>query len=80
MATGTGFDDDSERLAGIGQPLTAIAEVTQGSSLEAAAGQLVQHRDDALAVMPVGRRDVDRQRKAVLIDFDEMDVPPFPAR
>ena len=33
----------------------------------------MQHRDDALAVMPVGRRDVDRQREAVFID-GEMDL------
>src|SRR4051812_36866642 len=43
-------------------------------SLEAPAGKLMQHRDDALAVMPVRRRDVDRQREAVFIhremDFD----------
>jgi hypothetical protein len=26
----------------------------------------MQHRDDALAVMPVGRRDVDRQREAII--------------
>jgi hypothetical protein len=28
----------------------------------------MQHRDNAFAVMPVGCRDVDRQRKAVLVD------------
>jgi hypothetical protein len=28
----------------------------------------MQHRDDALAVMSVCRRDVDRQRKAVFVD------------
>ena len=37
----------------------------------------MQHRDDALAVMPVGRRDGDRQREAVLVhremDFDAFD-------
>ena len=33
----------------------------------------MQHRDDALAVMPVRRRDVDRQREAVFIDR-EMDL------
>ena len=38
----------------------------------------MQHRDDTLAVMPVGRRDADRQREAVFIDremdFDALDL------
>src|SRR5215211_5283272 len=68
MTASTGLDGDAKRLAGLGQPLAAIAEIAQGGPLEAAAGKLMQHRDDALAVMPVGRRDGDRQRKAVLID------------
>src|SRR3954468_5553021 len=38
----------------------------------------MQHWDDALAVMPVCRRDVDRQREAVLVhgemDFDALDL------
>ena len=50
-----------------------IAEIAQGSPLKAAAGQLMQHRDDALAIMPVCRRDIDRQREAVFIDR-EMDL------
>jgi hypothetical protein len=33
----------------------------------------MQHRNDALAVMPVRRRDIDRQREAVFIDC-EMDL------
>ena len=33
----------------------------------------MQHRDDALAVMDIRRRDVDRQREAVFID-GEMDL------
>ena len=36
----------------------------------------MQHRDDALAVMPVGRRDGDRQREAVFIDR-KMDLDAF---
>ena len=31
MATGTGLDGDAKRLASLGQPLTAIAEIAQGS-------------------------------------------------
>src|SRR4051812_34183945 len=38
----------------------------------------MQHWNDALAVMPVGRRDIDRQREAVLVhgemDFDALDL------
>src|SRR4051812_7488109 len=36
----------------------------------------MQHRDDALAVMDVCRRDVDRQREAVLgeMDLDALDL------
>ncbi len=38
----------------------------------------MQHRDDALAVMPVCRRDMDRQREAVLVDrkmdFDALNL------
>jgi hypothetical protein len=36
----------------------------------------MQHRDDALAVMPVCRRDIDRQREAVLVDR-KMDLDAF---
>src|SRR5690242_12306263 len=72
MATGAGLDGDAECLAGLGQPLAAIAEITQGGPFEAAAGKLMQHRDDALVVMHIRRQDVDRQREAVLID-SEMD-------
>jgi hypothetical protein len=38
----------------------------------------MQYWNDALAVMPVGRRDMDRQREAVLInremDLDALDL------
>ena len=66
MTAGAGLDGDAKRFASLGQPLTAIAEIAQGCSLEAAAGKLMQHRDDALAVMPVCRGDIDRQREAVI--------------
>src|SRR4051794_40783670 len=71
VAAGAGLEGDAERLAGFGQPLAPIAEIAQGSPLEA--GKLMQHRDDALAVMDIRRRDGDRQRKAVLVDR-EMDL------
>ena len=70
MAAGAGLDGDAKRFAGLGQPLTSVAEIAQGGPLEA--GKLMQHRNDALAIMLVGRRDVDRQRETILIDR-EMD-------
>src|SRR4051812_42367073 len=56
-ATGAGLEGDAKRLAGFGQPLAPIAEIAQGGPLEA--GKLMRHRNDALAIMLVGRRDVD---------------------
>lgn len=38
------------------------------STMVFAAGDLPQDRDDALGVVHVGRRGVDRQRNAVLLD------------
>ncbi len=66
MTTGAGLDGEAKRLASLGQPLPSIAEIAQRGPLEAAAGKLMQHRDDALAVMDIRRRDVDRQREAVI--------------
>src|SRR3954466_1319644 len=78
VAAGTGLDGDAKRLASLGQPLAPVAEIAQGCPLEAAAGKLMQHWNDAFAVMPVGRRDGDRQREAVLIhgemDLDALDL------
>ena len=78
MATDTGLDGDAECLAGLGQPLASVAEITQGCPFEAAAGKLMQHWDDALAVMDIRWRGVDRQREAVLVhgkmDFDALDL------
>jgi hypothetical protein len=38
----------------------------------------MQHRDDALAVVGIGRRDINRQREAILVhremDFDALDL------
>ena len=66
MTAGAGLDSDAKRLTDLGQPLPSIAEIAQGCSLEAAAGKLMQHRDDALAVMDIRRRDVDRRGKPYL--------------
>src|SRR4051794_22142670 len=78
MTAGTGLEGDAKRLAGFGQPLAPVAEIAQGGPLEAAAGKLMQHWDNALAVMPVRRRDMDRQREAVLVhgemDLDALDL------
>ena len=76
VPAGAGFDGDAERLAGLGQPLAPIAEITQGCPLEAAVGKLTQHRDNAPAVMPVCWRDVDRQRETILV-HGEMDLDAF---
>src|SRR3954447_4022697 len=67
VTTGTGLDGDAKRLAGFGQPLAPVAEIAQSCPFEAAAGKLMQHWDDALAVMPVCRRDGDRQRETILV-------------
>src|SRR4051812_42067272 len=67
VTAGAGLEGDAERLAGFGQPLAPVAEIAQGCPLEAAAGKLTQHRDDTFAVMDIRRRDVDRQREAVLV-------------
>src|SRR4051812_31812620 len=76
MAAGAGLEGDAKRFASLGQPLAPVAEIAQGGPLEA--GKLMQHRDDALTVMPVRRRDGDRQRKAVFIhgemDLDALDL------
>ncbi|MGF7212714.1 hypothetical protein GGE65_007349 [Skermanella aerolata] len=78
MTAGAGLEGDAERRADFGKPLPSVTEIAQGCSLEAAAGKLMHYRDDALAVMPVGRRDLDRQREAVFIhgemDFDALDL------
>src|SRR3954465_5450892 len=54
--------------------------ITQSCSFETAAGKLMQHRDDALAVMDIRRRNGDRQREAVLVhremDLDALDLLP----
>src|SRR3954469_18243188 len=76
MAAGAGLEGDAECLAGLGQPLAPVAEITQGCPFEA--GKLMQHWDDALAVMDVCRRDGDRQRETILVhgevDLDALDL------
>src|SRR5690349_6902688 len=54
MAAGNGLDGDAERLADLGQRLAPMAGIAQSCSVEAAAGELMQHWDDALAVPPGG--------------------------
>src|SRR3954454_22591617 len=65
---GRPLDGDAERLTDPGQALAAVAEIAQGRSAEPAVGQLAQHRDDALGIVGVGWRDLDRQRDAILLD------------
>src|SRR3954453_23682306 len=64
------LNGDAERLTGLGQPFAPVAEITQCRSLEAAIGEFSQNRDDGFGVMPVRRRDIDRQRDAVFVDGD----------
>src|SRR4051812_12804633 len=72
MITGAGFDGDAKRFIGFGQPLIAVAEITQSCFLEAAASKLVQQWEDALAIVPICWGDVDRQRESILSN-DEME-------
>ena len=72
MTAGDRLDGDAERLPGLGQPFAPVAEVAQHRSPEPLAGKLTEHRDDALGVVDIRRRDVDRQRDAVLVHA-EMD-------
>jgi hypothetical protein len=65
-----GLDGDAKCLTGLGQPLASVAEITQRRTLEAVRGRRAQDRHDALRVMPVRRRDVDRQRDGILVDRD----------
>jgi hypothetical protein len=41
------LDRNAERLAGLGQPLAAVAEIAESWALEAAIGELTQHRNDS---------------------------------
>src|SRR3954452_23282361 len=67
-ATGNGLDADAERLTDLGQPLAPVAEVAERRTFEATLGERAQDRHDPFGVMPVRRRDIDRQRDAVLVD------------
>ncbi|MCW2240436.1 site-specific DNA recombinase [Azospirillum canadense] len=77
-SSGDWLDRDPERRPDFGQALAAIAEITDGWSLEVLPGELAQDRHDAFGVVHVGRRGVDGQRDAVLlhaqVDFDATDL------
>jgi hypothetical protein len=74
------LDGDAERLTDVGQPLAPVAQVAERRTLEATLGEGAQNRHDAFGVMPVRRRDVDRQRDAVFVDgnmdLDALDLLP----
>src|SRR5208283_915643 len=73
---GDRLDGDAERLTDVGQPLAPVAEVAERRTLEATVGEYVQNRHDAFRVMPVRRRDIDRQRDTVFVDGDmDFDAP-----
>src|SRR4051794_12660153 len=69
-AAGDRLDGDAERLGNLGQPLAAVAKITQSRSPETLPGQLAQHRHDPFRIMRVGLRDIDGQRDTVLVDRD----------
>jgi hypothetical protein len=77
-AAGNCLDSDAERLFGFRKALAAIAEITKRQTLEAAIGERALTRHDAFGVMPIRRRDIDRQRDAVFVDrnmdFDALDL------
>src|SRR5208283_1812235 len=77
-AAGNRLDGDAERLTDLRQPLAAVAEIAERRALEATIGERAQNRHDTFRVMPVRRRDIDRQRDAVFVDgnmdFDAADL------
>jgi hypothetical protein len=79
-AAGDCLDGDAERLTGLGQPLTPVAEIAEGWALEAAIGEFTQKRNDGFGVMAVRRCDIDRPRDAVFLngylDLDAADFLP----
>ena len=66
--TSNGLDGNVESLTGFGQPLAPIAEVAERRTFEATHGKRARSQHDPFAVMPVRRRDIDRQRDAVFVD------------
>jgi hypothetical protein len=78
-SAGNRLDGDAERLTVVGQQLAPLAKIAERCTLEATLGEGAQNRHDAFRVMPVRRRDIDRQRHAVSIngnmDFDAPDLP-----
>src|SRR6202044_4235355 len=69
---------DGETPSGFRQPLATVAEIPQRRSLEASVGELAQNRDNAFRVMPICRRNIDPQGKAVFVhgdmDLDALDL------
>jgi hypothetical protein len=65
-------------LAFFSKALAAIAEIAQRRTLEAAIGECALNRHDAFGVMPIRRRDIDRQGDTVFVDrnmdFDALDL------
>src|SRR5690349_23246153 len=67
-AASNGLDADAERLTDFGRPLAPAAEVAKRRTFGAIVGKPAQDRHDPFGVVPVRRRDLDRQRDAVLVD------------
>src|SRR5208282_5559539 len=52
------------------------AEIAERRALEATIGERAQNRHDTFRVMPVRRRDINRQRDAVFVDGNmDFDAP-----
>jgi hypothetical protein len=64
------LDGDAESLAGFRQPLAPVTEISQRRTLEASVGEWVQNRGNAFRVMPICRRNIDPQGKAVFVHGD----------
>src|SRR3954454_9459103 len=77
-AARNGLDRDAECLTGLGQAFAPVAEIAERWTLEAAISEFTQNRHDGFGVMAVRRRDIDRQRNAVLLngelDLDATDL------
>jgi hypothetical protein len=69
-AAGNRLDGDAKRLTDVGQPPASVAQIAERRALEAALGERAQNRHDTFRVMPVRRRDIDRQRDVVFVDSD----------
>src|SRR3954468_926575 len=75
-AARNGLDRDAECLPSPSHSLAPVAEIAERRTLETAIGEFTQNRHDGFCVMAVRRRDIDRQRDAVLLHGElDLDAP-----